>query len=49
MRRVASTPSISGIETSINDDIRPEHVRLSDRLESIGGFAHDLKLRPRLQ
>ena len=31
------------------DDIRPERVRLRDRLESIGGFAHDLKLRPRLQ
>ena len=31
------------------DDVRPERVRLRDRLESIGGLAHDLKLRPRLQ
>ena len=31
------------------DDVGPEHVRLSDRLEPVGGFAHDLKLWPRLQ
>ena len=31
------------------DDIGPERVRLSDRLESIDGFAHNLKLKPRLQ
>ena len=31
------------------DDIRSEGVREGDRLESIGGLAHDLKLRPRLE
>ena len=31
------------------DNIRPECVRLSDRVDPIGGFAHDLKLGPLFQ
>ena len=42
MRRAASMPVDRGMRTSMSDDVRRQLLRPVDRLDPVGGLAHDL-------